>query len=280
MSRRKVSVIIPNYNYARFLGQAIESVLSQSFGNLELIVVNNGSSDNSLEVLQKYKREIIIVNQSNLGQSGARNSGLSQARGDLISFLDADDYWEIDKLERQISLLNSDTQLVYCGITPFDNANLTKGSPIMPSYKGDCSEDFYRQPGASIVLSGESTAIFTRELLNKVGLFDSNLNSTAGWDFFRRCSRFTKFDFVSESLVNYRLHSTNMSNSKISVIRDMRLAYIKFFNDSDWKIPNKAKHKTNRALEWSYFKTFLKCRNFRLAVISGFNLVKEYSKSF
>ena len=70
---RKISVIIPNYNYARYLDQAIQSVMNQTYDNLELIVVNNGSTDNSLEILAKYKHKIRLIDQPNLGQSGARN---------------------------------------------------------------------------------------------------------------------------------------------------------------------------------------------------------------
>ena len=88
-----ISVIIPNYNYARYLSVAISSVLSQTYPNIEIIVVNNGSTDNSIQVLRQFGSQIILLDQQNLGQSGARNSGLRAAQGDLIAFLDADDFW-------------------------------------------------------------------------------------------------------------------------------------------------------------------------------------------
>ena len=168
MIQKKISVIIPNYNYARYLDQAIESVLVQSYENIELIVVNNGSTDNSLEVLEKYGDKIRLINQPNLGQSGARNSGLSLSSGEFIAFLDADDFWEPNKLEMQISLMNDATQLAYCGISPFKDPGNEKLQILLPKYKGSCTNYFIDLPGASIVLSGESTALFSRELLEKV----------------------------------------------------------------------------------------------------------------
>jgi len=277
--KKKISVIIPNFNYARYLDQAIQSVLDQTYDNLELIVVNNGSTDNSLEILAKYEHKINLVDQSNLGQSGARNSGLSVSSGEYIAFLDADDFWEPTKLEMQSKLMNDANQLVYCGILPFKDPGNEKLPSVLPKYKGDCSKYFIDLPGASIVLSGESTALFSRDLVTKVGLFDAELNSTAGWDFFRRSSRLTNFDFVSEPLVNYRLHSSNMSNSNNKVILDMRRSYSKFFNDKDWSIPKKKEIAIKRTLEWSYLKTYLRTHDLKLAVASGINLLKLISKS-
>ena len=280
IQKKKISVIIPNYNYARYLDQSIQSVLEQSYDNLELIVVNNGSTDNSLEILEKYKHKIRLINQPNLGQSGARNSGLSLASGELIAFLDADDFWEPTKLEMQSVLIHDDTQLVYCGILPFKDSENENLSSVLPRYKGHCASYFTDFPGASIVLSGESTALFSRDLLLKVGLFDAELNSTAGWDFFRRCSRLTNFDFVSVPLVNYRLHASNMSNSNNDVILDMRRAYSKLFNDIDWSIPKKKEIAISRALEWSYLKTYLRTYDIKSVVTSGINLLKLISKSY
>lgn len=278
--KKKISVIIPNYNYARYLDQAIQSVLKQTYNNLELIVVNNGSTDNSLKVLEKYENEIILIDQANLGQSGARNSGLSRAQGELIAFLDADDFWEPNKLESQNQLVNDSTQLVYCGIMQFKDPGNGNEQILLPKYRGDCSKYFIDLPGASIVLSGESTALFSRDLLEKVGSFDAGLNSTAGWDFFRRCSRFTNFDFVNQPLVNYRLHSSNMSKSNTKVIQDMRLAYFKLFSDDDWLVPKEKEIEINRQLEWSYVKTYLKSFDMKLTFLSVIKLLKLMTKSF
>jgi glycosyltransferase involved in cell wall biosynthesis len=276
--KKKISVIIPNYNYAQYVGLAIESVLRQSYQNVELIVVNNGSTDNSLDVLRNFGKDIILIDQFNLGQSGARNSGLLNATGDYIAFLDADDIWQPTKLEKQIQLLNESTQLIYCGIAPFKEDNSNSIPIVLPKYSGDCRRFFIENPGVSIVLSGESTALFSRKMLDRVGTFDAALNSTAGWDFFRRCSRVTNFDFVNEPLVNYRLHATNMSNSKKNVILDMRRAHSKLFADENWTISEKKKIEICKSLELSYLKTYLKILDFKSATSSAIKLLRLHSK--
>jgi len=278
IQEKKISVIIPNHNYAHYVGEAIESVLKQTYQNIELIVVNNGSTDNSLEVLKFFNDEIILIDQPNLGQSGARNAGLRNATGDYIAFLDADDLWHPSKLEKQVPLLNQITQLVYCGIAPFREASSESKPNLSPKYSGDCMRYFIEYPGVSIVLSGESTAIFSKELLEKVGSFDASLNSTAGWDFFRRCSRVTNFDFVDEPLVHYRLHATNMSNSKKSVIMDMRHAYSKLFADEDWVISKSEELRVLKSLELSFLKTFLKYLDLKSAISSAIKLFRMLSR--
>ena len=95
-----ISVIIGNYNYGHFISQAIDSVLNQTYGNFELIVVDDGSTDNSCQVIESYGNKIISVFQQNAGQGAAFNAGMEKANGELICFLDADDYYREDKLEK------------------------------------------------------------------------------------------------------------------------------------------------------------------------------------
>jgi len=270
---KKVSVIIPNYNYARFVGQAIESVINQTYSNIEIVVVNNGSTDNSLEILKKFGDRICLVNQPNLGQSGARKSGLSRATGEFIAFLDADDTWEPQKIEKQLLLFSPNTHLVYCGIGRFNDGSKKRISTHLPHFRGPCAPAFIDQPGVSIVLSGESTAIFTRVLLEKVGGFDPELNSAAGWDFFRRCSKLTDFDFVPEALTNYRIHGSNMSNNGMNTIPDIRNAYKKLFDDSTWALSPRLTRRIIISLEYSFLKTHLKQKNFKAALEAGFKML-------
>ena len=279
MFRGKVSVIIPNHNYAKYLPQAIESVLNQTYENIEIIVVNNGSTDNSMSVLSEYVGKINVIDQPNLGQSGARNSGLNTSSGEFIAFLDADDYWEKEKLEKQCNLLNADTQLVYSGISRFSDTNPETRTTLLPKFRGACSSFFAQLPGESIVLSGESTAIFSRELYLRVGEFDKSLNSAAGWDFFRRCSKFTKFDFVDEPLTNYRVHNLNMSRSSRNTIPDIRRAYSKLLSDDYWRLTLAERHEIMRIMESSYFKTYLKEREWKHAFFSAKQYLRLIAKS-
>jgi len=274
-SDRKVSVIIPNYNYAQFVSQAIDSALNQTYSNIEVIVVNNGSTDDSIETLRKYGNRIYLVDQENLGQSRARESGLAKATGDYIAFLDADDIWEPSKIAKQIRLFGPKTELIYCGIARFSENDQMFVSTHMPQFKGPCAAAFISNPGVSIVLSGESTAIFTRGLLEKVGGFDPNLNSAAGWDFFRRCSKITEFDFVSEALTKYRIHDSNMSNNSMITIPDIRHAYKKLFEDKDWSLSQKVIRQTIVSLEYAFLKTYLKNRDYKAAYGAGFKMLTQ-----
>jgi len=267
-----VSVIIPNYNYGEYIEDAIKSVLSQTFNNYEIIVVNNGSTDNSLEVLQKYESLVTLINQENIGQSGARNAGLIRSTGDVIAFLDADDIWEVSKLEKQISLLSAETQLVYCGVRRFDNESERTLSIHLPAHKDSCAGYFLDHPGVAIVLGGESTAIFTRELLTSVGLFDQSLNSSAGWDFFRRCSSYTNFDFVPEPLVNYRIHNRNMSSVAKGNISDIRESFFKLVKESPGSYQNQKIFKTFFKLEVSFLRTHISGKTSFDFIVTLFNL--------
>lgn len=275
MTQKLVSVVIPNYNYARYLPEAIESVLMQSHPSIECIVVNNGSTDNSLEVLRPYESKVIIIDQENRGQSGARNRGLEISNGEFVAFLDADDYWNKEKIQMQLQMFSDDTELVYCGISKFDDKTGKQIAGISPRYRGSCKRAFLDNPGVSIVLSGESTALFSRKLFEKVGKFDLGLNSSAGWDFFRRASLFTNFEYVDSPLTQYRVHEGNMSNSTQSNIADLRLAYKKLFEDPDWVISDLEAQRISSALEFTFLKTYIKVVDFPHAIESLRNLLQR-----
>ena len=97
-----VSAIIPNYNYSRYIGEAVESALNQTYKNIEVIVVDDGSCDDSLKVLSAYVDRIKVVSQKNAGVAMARNNGVEVSTGEYVAFLDADDVWLPDKVEKQV----------------------------------------------------------------------------------------------------------------------------------------------------------------------------------
>ncbi|HCA58980.1 MAG TPA: hypothetical protein DEP46_13490, partial [Blastocatellia bacterium] len=117
-----VSAIIPNYNYARYVGEAVESALGQTYPNIEVIVVDDGSTDNSLEVLEQYRDRIKIIAQKNSGVCVARNRGVAESEGEYIAFLDADDVWLPEKIEKQVEKFASgkDLGLVHVGVIDID----------------------------------------------------------------------------------------------------------------------------------------------------------------
>ena len=122
----KISVIVPVYNAQKYLVETIESIIRQTYKNIEVIFINDGSTDNSLQILEEYKKKysnISIINQSNAGQSAARNTGINAATGDYIAFVDADDLLVNNYLEKmQIQAFKSDADFVICGYEKFNDA--------------------------------------------------------------------------------------------------------------------------------------------------------------
>jgi glycosyltransferase involved in cell wall biosynthesis len=208
----KVSVIIPNHNYAAFISQAVESVLGQTYKDFEIIVVDNGSTDNSLQILKSYP-EVRIIQQENRGQTSARDVGVRASDGDLISFLDADDFWHPDKLMKQIDRFDEGVEFVTCNLFYVDEKSEILNEFHYPFFRYKFSRMWIDHPGMSIVEAGESAVLFSRKLYNELGGLDLSLNSGGGWDFFRRCANITNFVLVEEPLVYYRQHGNNMSNN-------------------------------------------------------------------
>ena len=226
----RVSVVIPNYNYARFVDAAVESALGQTLPPLEVIVVDNGSTDNSLEVLKKFGEKIRVIAQENRGQAGSRNRGMVEARGEFVAFLDADDLWRANKLEKQMKLFSdSEVGLVCCALEKV-HADLTPISVIEPKKRGWVLPDFALGVGA-VVLGGESTAVMRKSILDKVGIFDSRLSIATGWDMWRRIASVARIDFVPEPLVQYRQHGSNASAKMEIYAGDTEQKLVNLFSD-------------------------------------------------
>jgi len=218
-----VSVIIINFNYGKYLEEAIRSVLDQTYPDIEVIVVDNGSTDESSELLSFFGDAIKTVHLStNLGQAIARNIGVKHSQGKFLCFLDADDYWEESKVAEQIRIVSTENQLVYCGVREF---GLVESKFLKPKYAGDCSNFFLNPVMEAVVLGGESTALMTRHLYSQVGGFRKEMNRASGWDFFRRCSLLTNFAYTEEALTNYRRHHQSASTYFLEGMIDRQRAY-------------------------------------------------------
>ena len=168
-----VSVIIPTYQLAHLVGQTIDSVLAQTYTDYEIIVVNDGSTDNTKEVLASYGDRITVIHQENQGAAAARNAGIMATRGKYIAFLDHDDLWLPNKLEKQIAYLESNPKigLVYSdtfffneeGVYPYTFAQANNIPPVQ-----HCWTLFVRNSIMSC-----SVVVVRRECLDEVGLFDA-----------------------------------------------------------------------------------------------------------
>lgn len=207
----RVSIVMANYNYARFLPQAIESVQKQSFGDWELIVVDDGSTDESRQVIESYltDRRIRFRPVEHLGQAGAKNAGLEWCRGPLIAFLDADDVWHPEKLARQVERFDRDPSLgLVCTrrrwIDP-DGRELN-GRCDAPLHRGQVLSELLRDNFVCF-----SSAMVRRLVLEHVGWFDPITDLAIDYDLWLRVATHYRFDYVDEPLVLYRCGHGNLS---------------------------------------------------------------------
>ena len=211
----KVSVVITCYKYAHFLPLAMDSALNQTHRNVEVIMVNDGSPDDTDEVMQRYLADprVVYINQANAGQAVAKNNGIKRASGDLIAFLDADDIWELDKLEKQVPLFAKPAVgVVYCRVKYMDEngAPVTlQESPLWKPVRGRIAEDIFREN-----LIPFCAAVVRRECFDKVGVMDPQYKMGIDWDLWLRMSVHYEYDFVDEPLLRYRVgHAGQMSKN-------------------------------------------------------------------
>ncbi len=201
--RPTISCIIPVYNAARYLAEALDSVLAQSVAADEIILVDDGSTDDSRHVASQYADHVTLVHQVNQGPAAARNRGLQLARGDLIAFLDADDLWAREKTARQCEAFASRPELGIC-ITNVQNF----WAPELQHEKAHLDRR-YTDPHPGYVCQCLMTR---REVFDRVGTFDESLRVSEDTDWFSRAERAGVVKHIlPEVLVQRRLHSTNTS---------------------------------------------------------------------
>ena len=252
----KVSVIIPNYNYSRFVCEAVDSALAQTYQDKEVIVIDDGSTDNSIELLAKYGNTIRLIEQPNAGVCAARNNGVAVSSGELVAFLDADDVWMPTKLEKQVEQFKKDPAIVlsHVGVLDIDaDGNILAAHTDGMSGKVCTDMLLFERP---VILGACSGAMWPKTVFESVGGFDSRLSTAADWDLCFRTARQGKVAFVPETLFKYRLHGTNMHGNIDVMEHDMLLCYQKAFEtapDLDG-IKDRAYGALYRVLAGSYFQ--------------------------
>jgi len=208
----QVSVIIPSYNHARYLPEAISSVLAQTFTDWEAIIVDDGSTDNTAEVVAQFTDpRIRYIHQENRGLSGARNTGIRAAQGDYLAFLDADDEWEPTFLQRCLDALASNGALagVYTLARFMDETG-----KVLPRFNSEApSGGAFRER----ILQGGCfpvhAALVRADVVRAVGLFDTRLTSVEDWDLWLRISERYPMRGIAEPLVRYRVYPGSMSTN-------------------------------------------------------------------
>ena len=237
-----ISVVIPSYNSGQFVVHAVQSALNQTYSQVEVIVVDDGSTDDIRERLFQQNGRIRYIYQSNSGLSKARNRGIVESHGDLIAFLDADDQWLSEKLEKQWQCLNdnSDVALVH---TDLYHVYSPSGPPEYKyrdrkRFSGYCYSEFFW--GNAIL---PSTVLVTRRCLEKVGVFDEQIKgaSTQDMDLWVRIARHFPLAYIHEPLVLYLQHANNASRNGRMMAEDELYVLCKIL-DEDPELANTLGH--------------------------------------
>lgn len=225
VQRPYVSVILPTYNRASELGKAMQSVLDQTYGDLELIVVSDGSTDETEQVVKGFSdtRVRFIRSEKNGGLAYARNIGINEAKYDLLAFHDDDDLWKSEKLEKQVrELLQSDlhTGFCYCEMSYImldgKTVHIVPRREISTVRKrGYLYPELLRRN-----FVGGPTLLVRRECLDEVGLFDESLAIFEDWDMVLRLSKHYDAAFVAEPLYDYFEHEKSLTTDRSNAHRD------------------------------------------------------------
>lgn len=262
----EVSVIIPTYNSARFLVEAIDSALAQTFKDIEVLVIDDGSTDETASLVRKYGPPVRYIRQENRGVAGARNRGIEESRGKYVAFLDADDTWFPHKIERQVAALGkcreyracySEFLIVDSDLNPIGISHSTRS--------GLAIEDLLLRGN----VIGSVCVVCERALFESAGGFDASLSQCADWDMWLRLAVLTEFLYLDEPLMTYRQHDANMSHNAALLERDSTIVLEKGFSMRE--LPESLRSQRRAAFARNYmvlagtyfhaqrYKDFLRC---------------------
>lgn len=227
MEQPTISVIIPTYNRPHLLVRAIRSIMNQTYQDFELIVADDASADNIEKVVRGFNdRRIRYARHShNKGGSAARNTGIRLAKGEFIGFLDDDDEWMPEKLEKQLKKfqgLPEKIGVVYSGFCYVKEGG-QEALQVSPSFRGKVYPNLLRSNFLSVL-----TPLVRKSCFEKVGVFDEILPGHQDWDMWLRLSKYFEFEFVPEVLAKYYVHGRQMSvdiNARIQAMEKLMKRY-------------------------------------------------------
>ena len=218
MKNHKVSVIIPTYNRAHFLPRAIKSVLNQTFQDFELIIVDDGSTDNTKEVVEDFQKQdsrIKYIWQENSGgPAKPKNTGIKNSKGEFLAFLDSDDEWLPEKLEKQLELFEKNKRLGIVGCNCWNIHTNQKNKKIEYKIKiTKNKENIISNILGKCFINTSSSIIISRFVFDDIGFYDERFKIADDWDLYIRILEKYNFDFVEEPLLNYYIHNENISGN-------------------------------------------------------------------
>lgn len=235
-----ITAIIPTYNRANYICEAIDSVLAQSHPLDEIIVIDDGSTDNTRELLDSYGNRIEYFSQCNRGPGAARNYGMRVAKGDFLAFLDSDDVWVPDKTRIQLQMFNNfpDLDIVFGDMANFSQDRDNN----VPEIKNRQIHDYCAAHSSHIEhildclvidnIIPTPTVIIRKSCISKIGFFDDRFTIAEDFDYWLRAARCCRFGFTNAVLIKRRRHGNNLVNnwpnrmiSRIEVLERFRKDY-------------------------------------------------------
>ena len=238
-----VSVVLPTYNRAHLLRRAIQSILSQTYQHLEIIVVDDCSSDNTEEVAKSFCDERIryVRNKERMGASFSRNIGIKVAHGEYIAFQDSDDVWLPRKLEKQMDAFKNSPRevgVVYTSFWRIDKDRVVR----IPQSNYRKSKDNIHERLLETNFIGTPTAMVKKECFEKVGMFDETLPRLQEWDLWIRISRYYRFKHIDEPLVISYMQTDSISRNIGAHIQAQKRILEKYFEEISKKPKILGKH--------------------------------------
>jgi glycosyltransferase involved in cell wall biosynthesis len=259
MTRKLVSVVIPTYNMEKYIKDAINSVLAQTYKNFELIVVDDGSTDSTCTLVREFGNDVMYIYQRNLGPSAARNNGIRASKGEYVAFLDADDQWEADKIDFQMKAMLASPRvgLVSCGERGVDLSGKVLRTTLRKNYKN--AEALFMDLLKGNFVSGGSCALVRKCCFEKLGFFDEKITVGEDWDMWLRIVQNYDINFVEKILVTVKIHSEGLCSATKAekIINDEIYVLNKIFKEKKLKNIDKLKNE------------LYSCRYYSAAVNSG-----------
>ena len=251
-----VSVVIPAYNAARFIQDTLESALAQTYPHVEVIVVDDGSTDETVDILRGYGSRIRSIRQDNQGVSVARNRGIAAARGELIAFLDADDVWLPEKLTLQVAehAIHPEAGLITCGTYYIDEHGKVFDERKPNDFR-DRQHTFHAFLIRNMIYGGPSTVVVPRRCLDAVGDFDAALPPTEDRDLWIRLAQRFIVRALDRPLSRYRLHPHNSHKNIERMMRSREMTIDRHRSSMGWLSFQKARSFVHADAAGAYYDT-------------------------
>lgn len=254
MDHPLVSVVVPAFNADKFIGAALESVLAQTYSELEIIVVDDGSTDHTADIVRSFLPDLRLIRKRQSGPAAARNTALRTATGKYCAFLDADDLWHPEKCELQVRLLERRQEIRICSgsMCSFDDGHTPP--PLKPS------REYTRISGEELLLRNHmrSSSVMVRESARRGMLFDETIQGGEDWDLWRRILRGGDALRISGPIGWYRKRPGSLSTNALKMLNENRKVLSKTFAEN----PTLPMHLKLQALSYLHFDAAIEYRHY------------------